>query len=60
MGNYTSVALDSHTLIELGGGGRGGSLNFINTQSVFFEIWLVHLDLSAFRSMQTNNFWLWF
>ena len=25
MGNYTSVALDSHTLIELGG--RGGQLH---------------------------------
>lgn len=34
MGNYTSVALDSHTLIELGGEG-GGGVNFINTLNLF-------------------------
>ena len=35
MGNYTSVAPDSHTLIELGGKGGGGGVNFINTLSLF-------------------------
>ena len=36
MGNYTSVALDSHTLIELvGGEGGGGGVNFINTLNLF-------------------------
>ena len=35
MGNYTSVALDSHTLIELGGGEGGGGVNFINTLNLF-------------------------